>query len=92
MFARLSLVISLMVSFYAVLFSYEMSLMRSRTELGQFLRFFLLIFTWSHSEADYLLRSFHSELAKQLVFQDRARTYEILILNIYKCNKYDDCR
>ena len=40
LFTWLSLVMSLMVSFCAVL-SHEMSWMRSRTELSQFLRVFL---------------------------------------------------
>ena len=41
LFTWLSLVMSMMVSFYAVLFSHEMSSMRSGTKLSQFLRVFL---------------------------------------------------
>ena len=49
LFTWLSLVMSLMASFCAVLFPHEMSWMRSGTELSQFLRVFLstLIFVLS---------------------------------------------
>ena len=44
LFTRLSLVISLVVSYIVLSFSYEMSWMRSGTELSQFLRIFLPTF------------------------------------------------
>ena len=46
LFTWLSLVMSLMASFCAVLFSYEMSWMKSRTLLSQFLRVFLPTLTY----------------------------------------------
>ena len=46
LFPWLSLVMSLMASFCAVLFSHEMSWMRSGTYLSQFLRDFLLTLTY----------------------------------------------
>ena len=44
LFTRLSLVISLMVSYFVLSFSYELSWMGSGTELSQFLRIFLPTF------------------------------------------------
>ena len=45
LFTRLSLVMSLMVSYFVLFFFHEMSWMRPGTELSQFLRMFLPTFT-----------------------------------------------
>ena len=47
LFAWLSLMMSLMVSYLCCPFSHEMSLVRSGTELSQFLRIFLTTFAVS---------------------------------------------